>query len=520
MQIGGMEIWLAIALITCIIATLLLKPYISLKNKNSLKNSLPPGPRSIPIISSIKWLRKSTIEVEAALKALHPKYGPIITVSAASRPFIFISTPPLVYEALIQKGNTFASRPNALLTAKILTNNQLNISSANYGPNWRILRRNLISNIVNPSLTKDFSHARKWALNILLKRFKSDVINTEVTEHLSFSVFALLVFMCFGDKLIESEIKDISVIQHKLLTSFGRFQILNMYPPMTKILLRSRWNELFNLKRKRKEILSPYVRSRKEFQKQKILSSSYFDKTTRMVTSYVDTLFELEITDEDHTKRKLNEEELVTLCSEFLNAGTDTTSTALQWIMANLVKYPSIQDTLFQAIKEVIGTEAKEVKEEDLSKIPYLNAVILEGLRRHPPSYFSLPHAVSEEATLGEYNVPKNAIIFFTLTEMCRDPKVWEDPMEFKPERFLENEKDIDITGSREIKMMPFGVGRRICPAFRLAILHLEYFVANLVWKFEWNIPNGYQVDLSEKQEFTVVLKHPLHVYLRPRQFN
>ncbi|XP_074286729.1 cytochrome P450 89A2-like [Silene latifolia] len=374
-----MEMWFAIVVITCLLA--FFKVYISPNNKNVTKNTLPPGPWGIPIISSIKWLRKSTMEVEASLKTLSSKYGPIITLSAASRPFIFISTPSMAYEALILKGVTFSSRPTAQHTAKIRKNNQLNISSTN-GATWRLFRRNLISNLSNV------------------------------------------------------------------------------------------------------------------------------------------TLIELEIADEDHTKRKLNEEELMNLCSEFLNAGTDT-STALQWIMANLVKHQTIQDTLFQAIKEVIGTKADEVKEEDLSKIPYLKAVILEGLRRHPPSHFSLPHAVSEEATLGGYTIPKNAIILFTLTDMGNDPKVWENPMEFNPERFMGNDKvDIDMTGSREIKMMPFGAGRRIFPAMRLAMLHLEYYVANLVWNFEWRIPNGEEVDLSEKQDFTVVMKHPLHAYLKPRQIN
>ena len=73
-----------------------------------------------------------------------------------------------------------------------------------------------------------------------------------------------------------------------------------------------------------------------------------------------------------------------------------------------------------------------------------------------------------------------------------------------------------DITGSREVKMMPFGVGRRICPGLNLAMLHLEYFVANLVWNFEWKSSNG-DVDLSEKQEFTIMMKYPLQVHISPR---
>ena len=142
-----------------------------------------------------------------------------------------------------------------------------------------------------------------------------------------------------------------------------------------------------------------------------------------------------------------------------------------------------------------------------MNKIPYLKAVVLEGLRRHPPAHFVLPHAVTEDVVLDGYLVPKNAILNFMVAEMGWDSRVWEDPMEFKPERFLSGDDGVfDINGSREIKMMPFGAGRRICPASGLAILHLEYFVANLVWNFEWKVVDGDEVDLSEKHEFTMVM--------------
>ncbi|KAH7854521.1 hypothetical protein Vadar_014746 [Vaccinium darrowii] len=75
-----------------------------------------------------------------------------------------------------------------------------------------------------------------------------------------------------------------------------------------------------------------------------------------------------------------------------------------------------------------------------------------------------------------------------------------------------------DLTGSREIKMMLFGAGRRICLAAGLAILHLEFFVANLVWYFELTALEGDTIDLSKKQEFTTVMKYPLRAYISPRK--
>jgi cytochrome P450 len=117
--------------------------------------------------------------------------------------------------------------------------------------------------------------------------------------------------------------------------------------------------------------------------------------------------------------------------------------------------------------------------------------------------------------------IPKNAAINFLVAEMGWDPKAWEDPMAFKPERFLNHEngitKEFDITGSREIKMMPFGAGRRICPGYQLSMLLLEFYVANLVWKYEWKAVDGNDVDLSEKIEHIMAMRNPLQVHLSPR---
>ncbi|PON92820.1 Cytochrome P450, E-class, group I [Trema orientale] len=131
----------------------------------------------------------------------------------------------------------------------------------------------------------------------------------------------------------------------------------------------------------------------------------------------------------------------------------------------------------------------KEMRETIFLKIfKYLKAVILEGLRCHRLGHFVLPHVVTEDVVLDDHVVSKNASVFFIVAEMGWDPKVWKDPMAFKPEGYVDNDNkkvEFDVSGNREMKMMPFSVGRRICPGSTLAMLHLKYFMANLVWKFE-----------------------------------
>ncbi|KAI7987725.1 Cytochrome P450 89A2 [Camellia lanceoleosa] len=189
--------------------------------------------------------------------------------------------------------------------------------------------------------------------------------------------------------------------------------------------------------------------------------------------------------------------------------------------MANLVKHQEIQEKLYREINAVVK-RGEEIKEQDLEKMPYLEAIVLETLRRHPPEHFILPRAVTENTVMEGYDIPMNAMVNFTVVEMGWDPNMWEDPMEFRPERFMSEEGGeekmvFDIKGATEIKMMPFGAGRRVCPAITLALLHQKYFVANLVRDFKWTSEGGEEVDLSEKQDFTMVMENPLQVHITPK---
>ncbi|RZC92848.1 hypothetical protein C5167_004030 [Papaver somniferum] len=247
------------------------------------------------------------------------------------------------------------------------------------------------------------------------------------------------------------------------------------------------------LRTDQQKVLIPLIRSRKEEQLKKKTCENH-EKVLGLC--YVDSLLNLELPDEGG--RKLTQDEIVTLCSEFLTAGAGTTSTALQWVMANLVKHQDIQSKLYDEIRKI--SDGDETKEEDLKELPYLRAVILEGLRRHPPSPFVLPHAVTQDVGLDAYVIPKETTVNVMVAEIGV------------------NEELSDVTGNKEINMIPFGAGRRMCPASGLALLHFQYLVANFIKEFKWTAKVGDDIDLSEKQEFTVVMKNPLWAHVSPRE--
>ncbi|XP_043695872.1 cytochrome P450 89A2-like [Telopea speciosissima] len=507
-----MALWFVLLFSLCL--CIVLKSFIHLlshKKSEQSKLSVPPGPLKVPLIGSFLWLRSSSrSKIELILRDLRHKYGPIITLHIGPNPAIFITDHSLAHRALVENGAFFADRPPAASPSRVVNNNPLNINSATYGPLWRLLRRNLTSEILHPSRVKSYCHARKWVLQILIEQLRYHVesgVPVRVIDHFQYAMFCLLVVMCFGEKLDEKVIREIEDAQRTLLVNMRKYAVLAFFPRLGRIIFRKRWHQLFEMRRKQESVLFPIIRARRELKEKKQ------DNPDEFIVSYADTLFDLKIPDEG---RKLTEQEIMTLCSEFLNGGTDTTATALQWIMANLVKHQGIQEKLYSEIEGVVSS-GEEIREEDLQKMPYLKAVVLEGLRRHPPTHFVLPHAVTEDVVFDGHIIPKKAAVNFMVAEMGLDPKVWNDPMEFKPERFLREGEVFDITGSKEIKMMPFGVGRRICPGLGLALLHLEYFVANLIRDFKWTAVDGDDVDLSEKQEFTIVMKNPLQANISLR---
>ncbi|KAM0016876.1 putative cytochrome P450 [Helianthus debilis subsp. tardiflorus] len=498
-----METWFLILASLCLAIII-----TSLMFHKGDSKKLPPGPSFFS--SHLLLLTNSLPDLQSTIRGLKSKYGPLVTLSIVSHPSVFIGSHSLAHQVLIPKGNTSSDRPKFFPLH--------GISTASYGPNWRAFRHNLASGFLSGSHVKSYSWARKWALQRLIGQLQvqqEGVGTIKVIDHIHLAMFRLSVLMCFGEKLDDHRVNDIASINGGLLSLVDSmmFNVIFVSPLLAKILFGNKWKKLDKLRSDQNQLLIPLIKSRKEA------------ADTERNVAYIDTLLKLQLPEDD---RKLTETEMVSMCGEFLLAATEATSNALQWIMANLVKHPIIQSKLYDEIVAVVGPPPPPgargvelesgITEENLKKIPYLKAVVLEGLRRHPPAHLVLPHRVTEQVELQGYKIPKGATINFMVAEMGWDPEVWEEPMEFKPERFLVNDGVVfDIGGSKGIKMMPFGAGRRICPGADLALLHLEYFVANLIWYFHWSVADGYRVDLTEKVRFTVVMKNPLQAKISSR---
>ena len=192
--------------------------------------------------------------------------------------------------------------------------------------------------------------------------------------------------------------------------------------------------------------------------------------------------------------------------------GGDTSSNTMEFAMTEIMNQPKVMSQIQQELDAVVGKH-NIVEESHIHQLPYLEAVIKETLRLHSPVPLLVPRYPSETCTVGGYTIPKGSQIFINVWAIHRDPTKWENPLKFDPERFLNNNNKWDYSGS-EFSYMPFGSGRRICPGIGMAERLVMYSLATLLHSFDWEVPPGEKLDLSDK--FGVILKKKIPLVAIP----
>ncbi|EYU21034.1 hypothetical protein MIMGU_mgv11b022791mg [Erythranthe guttata] len=195
--------------------------------------------------------------------------------------------------------------------------------------------------------------------------------------------------------------------------------------------------------------------------------------------------------------RKIAETDTVT-------GGTDTTAITLEWAMAELMNNPDAMSRAQKELSEVVGLN-DIVEELHIPKLKYLEAVIKETMRLHPAIPLLIPRSTSQSSTVGGYTIPKGTTVFINVRSIQRDPSIWDKPLEFRPERFLDDTiEKCDYRGNY-FHYLPFGSGRRICAGMPLAERMLMYLLASFLHSFDWKLGQGEILDMSEA--FGIVLR-------------
>ncbi|XP_044476125.1 geraniol 8-hydroxylase-like isoform X2 [Mangifera indica] len=230
----------------------------------------------------------------------------------------------------------------------------------------------------------------------------------------------------------------------------------------------------------------------------------------REVPGYVKTndMLETLLNIMENKTEAINRDYIRHLFLDLFDAGTDTTSNTLEWAMAELLQNPEALSNAQLELEETIG-KGNPVEESDITQLPYLQAIIKETLRLHPPAPFLIPRKSSTDVEINGFTIPKDARVLVNVWAIGRDENLWDDPNTFLPERFLGS--NVDVKG-RNFELIPFGGGRRICPGLPLAIRMLHLMLASLLHAFDWKLDDGItpeEMDMEDKFGITLQKAKP-----------
>lgn len=224
---------------------------------------------------------------------------------------------------------------------------------------------------------------------------------------------------------------------------------------------------------------------------------------------FVDVLLDLEM------DNKLSHSDMIAILWEMIFRGTDTVSILLEWILARMILHPNIQAKARQEIDHAVKCNGGVVSDSHIQTLPYLQAIVKETLRMHPPGpLLSWARLAIEDTCVGQHAISAGTTAMVNMWAITHDAKIWPEPECFRPERFIE--EDVSIMGS-DLRLAPFGSGRRVCPGKTMGLATVHLWLAQLLQKFEWIACDDVGVDLSECLKLSLEMKHPLVCKAVPR---
>lgn len=191
-------------------------------------------------------------------------------------------------------------------------------------------------------------------------------------------------------------------------------------------------------------------------------------------------------------------------------AGTDTTFITLDWGMTELIMNPRVLKKAQAEVRNVLG-ERRVVLESDLPKLNYMKAVIKEIFRLHPPAPVLVPRESIQDIKINGFDIPAKTRVFVNAWAIGRDKESWGKNTEsFEPERFLDS--PIDFKG-QDFELIPFGAGRRSCPAIIFGTASVELALAQLLHSFDWELPPCTEAkDLDLTETFGITMHRIAHL--------
>ncbi|KAL3834956.1 hypothetical protein ACJIZ3_009692 [Penstemon smallii] len=466
------------------------------------KKLLPPGPIALPIFGHFHLLGNNPHQ---DLYKLAQKHGPIMYMRFGFVPTIVVSSPSAAELVLKTHDLVFANRPHNE-AAKYVGYEQRGITFGRYGPYWRNMRKLCTLELLSQLRINQFHSMRKLELHLLVSSLKKDSSEiVDVSARVSNLTADMICLMVFGRKYGDKDMGDkgFKAVVMEVLEVAAKFNLGDYFPYLGLL-------DLQGLTRRMKGLSKIFDRFLEKIIHDHVLNNNKF-QNKKEARDFVDTM--MEILESGEAGFEFGRQHIKALLLDLFVAGMDTSATAVEWALSELIRHPTVMKKLQKELEDVVGMDHM-VEESHLDGLEYLDCVIKEIMRLHPVAPLLLPHESMEDCVLDGFHVPKGSRIIVNVFAIGRDPETWVEPEKFLPERFIGS--SIDVRG-RDFQLLPFGSGRRGCPGLQLGLLVVRLVVAQLVHCFDWELPNGMlpcELDMSE--HFGIVTARSKHLMAIP----
>ncbi|CAN1186060.1 Flavonoid 3'-monooxygenase [Linum perenne] len=493
-----------------VVATALVVSCVLWLLKRANKTPLPPGPRGLPIVGYLPFL---STHLHKSCTELAEVYGPIYKLWLGYKMYVVIGSPSLVKQ-IRDQDETFTARDPSI-AAKILTHGGNNNAFTSYGSNWKKLRKVFVRELV--------SNVRLGASYMLRKQEVERAVKDVYQKRGKVLDFGQLVFMVITNTVLSmlwgSTVhgEEGEMLFSKIKNLADEFLVLLAAPNISDFIPALARFDFQGIEKKSRKVQLEFDRILDSIISERRKLISDLGGEFKDAKDFLQIL--LDLNSHEDSASAITNSQLKGILIDTVIGGIDTTATTIGWTMAMLMQHQDAMQKVCKELDETVG-RTNMVEELHLPQLHYLDAVIKETSRLHPALPMLVPRCPSQDCKLGGYTIPKGVTVFINAYAIHRDPQLWTNPLEFIPERFLdENAAKFDYLGNGA-QYFPFGTGRRVCAGFPLAEKMLKYVLASLLHSFEWRLAQGTKVDMTDKLGIVVKMENLLMLVPTPKLAN
>ncbi|KAL4582834.1 hypothetical protein LXL04_007395 [Taraxacum kok-saghyz] len=481
-------------------------------SKSQSTKKLPPSPPTWPIIGN---LHQIGVLVHHSFLYLAQRYGDsFMLLYLGSVPSLVVSSAEAAHEIMKTHDIAFASRPSTRMF-RTISYDLKELTLAPYGEYWRQAKSILTVQLLSNKKVRTFDGLTEMVIADCVHKITECFVSNKPADlsnlfcSLSNDVTCLATF---GRTYNEGEIgRKFKKIMQDFLEVLGSFYLEDSFPLLAVV------DRLRGLTAKVDRVAFEFDEFLQGVVNETMKKVSNTNRPTPFGENGVESFIEalLKIQKQDNIGITIDADVVKALLLDAYVGGTDTSSSVLEWVMTELLLNPDNLKKVQVEVRSILNGK-EEISDEDLGNMRYLKAVIMETTRLHPPLTILPPRVARYDVNVKGYDIDEGTRVYVNVYAIMRDPKVWEKPEMFIPERFLES--SIDFV-RHEFKLLPFGAGRRSCPGRVFAMAIIEKVLATVLCKFDWSLPLGVKpedVDMTETCGVANHKKVPLLAHGKP----